>query len=459
MTFMEKFYIYLFTFMFLNGIILLSGRRGFMGYVFISYSSKNQEEANSIKYLLNSNKIKTWMAPNDIPVGSKYASVIGGAIKGCSCLLLLLTDVSQNSVWVAKEVERAINYKKTIIPVQLEEVILNDEFEMYISTDQILPIKKIDEKAPDIQTLIAAVKTYAGVEEGLDLAQNQEVTVKKSDDDGEIFYTGEIKLPRRLKIGDVIGDKYKVLSGIKEYRNFALYLVVNESANKQWAMEFMNKSIINEKEYAERYAKKMDGLKEFNHPGVPSYVDAVDTPEYFAVIRDYIEGESLSNLLKESVIFPEDHAIEMMLELVDIAKYLDSIPRYTGIALSAENVMVKPDGTIKLMDVSGCLNRPLTIDEIEKCANKIFAIGQIIYYAITGLDPRNDINKIRPIRKINPDFSKGFEYIISKCTAADFTKRYATFDELSADLENLCMPQKKQKRSPLSIKLRSFFKN
>lgn len=131
-----------------------------MGYVFISYSSKNRDTADAFKNLLNKNNIETWMAPHDIPVGSKYASVIGKSIKNCSCFLLLLTYDSQGSIWVAKEVERAINYKKPIVPIQLEDVILNDEFEMYLSTDQILAIKTIDETTSEIQNLIVTLKVH-----------------------------------------------------------------------------------------------------------------------------------------------------------------------------------------------------------------------------------------------------------------------------------------------------------
>lgn len=129
-------------------------------YAFISYSTKNQSSADAIRNLLHKNNIATWMAPNDIPAGSKYAAVISGAIKNCSCFLLLLTHDSQNSKWVPKEVERAVNYGKTIIPVQLEEVVLNDEFEMYLSTDQILPLKKINETSSEIHDLINVVKMH-----------------------------------------------------------------------------------------------------------------------------------------------------------------------------------------------------------------------------------------------------------------------------------------------------------
>ena len=75
-----------------------------MGYVFISYSSKNLEYADAMRNLLKNIGVKTWMAPGDIPAGSTYAGVITRALKGSDCLVLLLTDDSQKSTWVDKEV-------------------------------------------------------------------------------------------------------------------------------------------------------------------------------------------------------------------------------------------------------------------------------------------------------------------------------------------------------------------
>ncbi len=133
-----------------------------MGYAFISYSTKNQVWADSVRELFRKNSIETWMAPGDIPAGSKYAMVINRAIKDCSCFVLLLTEDSQNSVWVSKEVERAVNYRKAVIPIQLEDVVLNDEFEFYISTDQVVAMNRIDGDSEEAKKILSAVTAYAG---------------------------------------------------------------------------------------------------------------------------------------------------------------------------------------------------------------------------------------------------------------------------------------------------------
>ncbi len=131
-----------------------------MGYVFISYSTKNQLAADSIHNLLKANKVDTWMAPGDIPAGEKYGAVINKTIKNCSCVLLLLTKDSIMSKWVPKEIERAINYGKPIIPVKLEEVILNDEFEFYISTDHLVSLPKIDETSLEFKKILGVIRSH-----------------------------------------------------------------------------------------------------------------------------------------------------------------------------------------------------------------------------------------------------------------------------------------------------------
>ena len=134
------------------------------GYAFISYSSKKKQSADSIRDLFNRNGIDTWMAPYDIPPGSKYASVITPAIRNCSCFVLLLTNESQNSEAVDSEVEMAVNlYKKSIITIQLEDVVLNDAFTYYIHNKQIIALQQLDESSPQIKKVIDAVTALTGV--------------------------------------------------------------------------------------------------------------------------------------------------------------------------------------------------------------------------------------------------------------------------------------------------------
>jgi hypothetical protein len=71
-----------------------------MGYAFVSYSSKNASAAKTVREILVKRSVNIWMAPYDIPAGSKYAAVINRAVRDCACFLLLLTNEAQESNWV-----------------------------------------------------------------------------------------------------------------------------------------------------------------------------------------------------------------------------------------------------------------------------------------------------------------------------------------------------------------------
>lgn len=134
-------------------------------YVFISYSSKNQQVADSVRLLLIEHGVSCWMAPYDIPAGSRYAYVINDALENCSCLLLLLTNASQTSQFVEREIERAITYKKPILPMQLEDLELNSGFKFYIGNSQIIAVPEIRGDSPEFKKILLGLSQLVNIDE------------------------------------------------------------------------------------------------------------------------------------------------------------------------------------------------------------------------------------------------------------------------------------------------------
>ena len=110
-----------------------------MRQVFISYSSKEANQANEIVTALETRGIKCWVAPRDIHVGSNYTKDIPSAIQECPCFLLVLSRESQKSKWVNKELTRAINQDKRIMPLMIENFSINESFEFLLEDVQTRP--------------------------------------------------------------------------------------------------------------------------------------------------------------------------------------------------------------------------------------------------------------------------------------------------------------------------------
>lgn len=93
-------------------------------FYFISYSSRNVMQAETLKRLLQDNKIHVWIAPDGIPQGREYPLVIPTALKLAKTFVLLLTPDSAKSQWVRRELAIAIsNSVNTKV-----KVILSDGF-------------------------------------------------------------------------------------------------------------------------------------------------------------------------------------------------------------------------------------------------------------------------------------------------------------------------------------------
>ena len=115
-----------------------SGSTDVFHHVFISYSSKELSIAEKTKKYLEDNDIPCWMAPESIQGGENYTAVIPEAINECSCMVLLLSEKSQASLWVPREVETAINEGKRVIPLRIDNSDITSQFKFMLNISQVI---------------------------------------------------------------------------------------------------------------------------------------------------------------------------------------------------------------------------------------------------------------------------------------------------------------------------------
>lgn len=128
--------------------------------VFISYSTKDMAQAETVRNVLEENGIPCWMAPRDIPGGSNYAREIPVAIRNCQVFVLILSENAQTSNWVIKELDSAVNCGKVILPFMLEDCPLNDEFNFLLTGAQ--RYAAYQKKAEVLNTLVSRIRAITG---------------------------------------------------------------------------------------------------------------------------------------------------------------------------------------------------------------------------------------------------------------------------------------------------------
>ena len=142
-----------------------------MKEVFISYSSADLAQADTLRSVLEKKELSCWMAPRDIPGGSNYTKEIPIAIRNCKVFVLVLSESAQSSQWVLKELDSAVNCGKVILPFMLEDCNLNDEFNFLLTGAQ--RYSAYQKKAEAMQTLISRIRGILDAPSAIETEQPQ----------------------------------------------------------------------------------------------------------------------------------------------------------------------------------------------------------------------------------------------------------------------------------------------
>lgn len=129
--------------------------------VFISYKAEEIQDALWVKAALEDKGIGCWMAPDDIPGGSSYATEIPQAIRQCKVFILILSAKTQASVWVSREIDLALNERKTVMPFMLEDCPLQDDFQFYLTNVQ--RYAAFRDKDAAMQKMLQQIQSLLGV--------------------------------------------------------------------------------------------------------------------------------------------------------------------------------------------------------------------------------------------------------------------------------------------------------
>lgn len=91
-------------------------------FIFISHSTEDRQVASEICQVLHSEFINTWISFQDIPVGSEWDRAAEKALEKAAAVIVVLSKSSAKSSYVRAEVERALQLKKKVVPIKIEEV-------------------------------------------------------------------------------------------------------------------------------------------------------------------------------------------------------------------------------------------------------------------------------------------------------------------------------------------------
>ena len=119
--------------------------------IFISYSRSDHDFVTSLVSKIKKAGIKVWWDKSSIEAGERWDNSIGSGLADSQTVLLILSKTSVNSENVMDEISYAIDEKKKIVPVLIEDC----EIPFRIRRLQFIDLS--NKKRRDFEPLIAAL--------------------------------------------------------------------------------------------------------------------------------------------------------------------------------------------------------------------------------------------------------------------------------------------------------------
>lgn len=271
-----------------------------------------------------------------------------------------------------------------------------------------------------------------------------------------------------LEIGSVVDGKYRILHEIGKGGMSHVYLALNEAANREWAIKEIKKNVVvNGEEVWQRPMTETAIMKKLSHEHLPKITDVLETDEYYMIVMDYIEGNTLKMILREEGAQDQEDVVNWAIQLCGVLEYLHSQdPAIIYRDMKPGNIMLKPDGNVMLIDFGAAREYKAGAPDDTYCLGTkgyaapeqyggagqtdertdIYNLGATMYHLVTGKDPSKPPYEMRPIREWDPSLSSGLEEIIKKCTKNDPDERYQTAEELHYALLNFRKMEEKYKK-------------
>jgi serine/threonine protein kinase len=161
----------------------------------------------------------------------------------------------------------------------------------------------------------------------------------------------------------------------------------------------------------ELWEREAKVLAELRHPAVPAVHEAFRAPfngdDAACLVLEYVPGESLRTLIESRRHFEPDDVLHLFVEALGVLEYLHTrLPPVLHRDIKPANIIVRPDGTLALVDFGSVRNVFMTADEAGSTvagtygympyeqvmghaspSSDLYALGATFLHLITGRAP------------------------------------------------------------------------
>jgi serine/threonine-protein kinase len=270
-----------------------------------------------------------------------------------------------------------------------------------------------------------------------------------------------------LGVGSVLDDRFEITDVIAKSGMASLYKGIDRQTGKPVALKIPYLHIESDPAGFDRFKREEEIGLQLDHPFILKFIP-VEKKSRPYIVMEYLEGQTLSELLKNVRPLPEPDAVKIASRVSEALDYMQK----KGVVhrdLKPQNIMLCNDGSIRIMDFGIARSqtaRRLTFvgftpamgtpdymapEQVRgsrgDARTDTYALGAILYEMATGETPfggdsayvimnaRVTGDPIAP-RKVNVKLTPVLEEIILHAMERDPKKRYQSAAEMKSELDN-----------------------
>lgn len=263
------------------------------------------------------------------------------------------------------------------------------------------------------------------------------------------------KLDGRYEITELIGvggmaDVYKA-TDIVEDRIVAVKILKNEFADNE--------------DFVRRFRNESKAIAVLSHPNIVKIFDVGFTEKIQFIVMEYIDGITLKEFMEQQGVLKWKDTVHFIVQILRALQHAHD----RGIVhrdIKPQNIMLFPDGTIKVMDFGIArfareegktisdkaigsvhyISPEQARGEVTDEKSDIYSVGIMMYEMLTGVKPFDADNPVtvalmhmqntaKTPREINDSIPEGLEEIVIRAIQKEAPKRYQSASEMIKDID------------------------
>ncbi|HEY2430239.1 MAG TPA: protein kinase, partial [Acidimicrobiales bacterium] len=263
----------------------------------------------------------------------------------------------------------------------------------------------------------------------------------------------------------VYGDRYEPVRLVARGGMAEVWLAHDGLLDRLVALKVLFPELSVDRNFVERFRREAQAAANLSHPNIVSVYDWGEVGGTYFIVMEYVEGWALSGLLREEGPFLADRAAAVGAEVgaaLGFAHRSGVIHR----DVKPGNVLITADDHVKVTDF-GIARAANTDDHLTQTGavmgtatyfspeqaqglpvdqrSDVYSLGVVLYEMVTGRPPfvadgpvavayKHVHEDALPPTEVVPEVPAAFEAVIMQALAKDLRDRYASAEELRADL-------------------------